>query len=811
VPDWCLTDLLPGLWVTALAVVTVALLGRFYDRIPAAALSVFTLVLAIAFGPVLFGGGLLLPLDSLRGRVPFRELAPTQPHGNPLQGDLIQLVAPAGAATRRAFADGRWPLWNEAAGAGMPLLADPQAQVFEPLVLAALPFGVPQAAGVSAALRVLVALLFTLLLLRRLGLGDGAALFGSLAWGLGGFLSLWLGWPLANSGAWLPAVLYGVVRVTDRGGRRDVLLLAVATFGLLSGGHPETILYSLLLAGALLAVRTAGGRGAGWGGRKKAAAALLLAAGLAAPALVPTFAYLPQTLRAARLSGPIPASPTPTGSVSTGPVSTSPVSTGAVSTGAGPAGAGGAGGWGHAARTARRLVPLVAPNAFGNDRYLHYWGGDNINEDASGFVGTGTLLLVLLGLITPWRREWGWGRRRREETLMLGVAALCLLVVAQAPGVVEVLDHLPGGRASGHHHRLLLPLGFSLVLLAAFELDRRVRGAGGAWAVGAVGIAAALLGGLLAWGYLSFPNPDDPARLAVLRIGWLHWQGRFLLGAALLLAAAGIAAGHRRLARPLPWVLAAAVAGELLLLHLPAHPPAPKRLAFPTPPALAYLIEHHRPGERITGVDFALLPNLAGVYGLEDARLYNPVAPALYLAAAAPVIAGWEGEMAIFTSPEHPFYERLGVRHVLAPPGARLPPPLVRVFEDPSGSVWERPRPRPRLSFVSSAETETSGAASLLSLGEVSPARLSALAECAGPERLLASLYQDGGWRLLVDGRRRTSPRVEGAFVGATVPSGRHRLTLLYRPRGFLAGSLLGALALALGGAWLLPPRSRGG
>ena len=121
----------------------------------------------------------------------------------------------------------------------MPLLADPQSQAFQPIALAALPLPWPRAAGVMATLRVLLALTFSFLWMRRQGLGEAPALAGALAFGLGGFLILWLGWPMANSAAWLPAVLYGLVRCRQEGGRRDFLLLSLATFALLLGGIPK--------------------------------------------------------------------------------------------------------------------------------------------------------------------------------------------------------------------------------------------------------------------------------------------------------------------------------------------------------------------------------------------------------------------------------------------------------------------------------------------------------------------------------------------------------------------------------------------
>ena len=156
-------DLLPGLWTGLLGAALAAALRRWFDPVPGRILAAFAAVLLALFGPVLFGGKVLLPLDNLRGEVPFRLLAPVEPHGNLLQGDLIQLVAPSQAAVRSAWAAGRWPLWNAQAGAGMPLLADPQAQALQPLVLLGYPLPLPRAAGVTAALRVLAALVFSFL------------------------------------------------------------------------------------------------------------------------------------------------------------------------------------------------------------------------------------------------------------------------------------------------------------------------------------------------------------------------------------------------------------------------------------------------------------------------------------------------------------------------------------------------------------------------------------------------------------------------------------------------------------------------
>ncbi len=722
--DWSLLDLLPGLWVGLLGASLAAALRRWFDPVPGRILLAFSIVLLLLFAPVLLGGKVLLPLDNLRGQVPFQRLTPAEPPGNFLQGDLIQLVTPSLAAVRAAWSAGRWPLWNAQVGAGMPLLADPQAQALQPLVLLGTPFSLPRAAGVTAALRVLTALIFCFLWLRRQGLTEAPAFAGSLAYGLGGFLLLWLGWPIANSAALLPLVLYAVARCDEPGGRRDAVLLAVGALALLLGGHPETILYAVALSLAFLLDKV---RRRPRGSRRallaRTGGALAIAGMIAAPALLPAIEYMPKTLRVARLAPEARrhvawgASPrNESNKVSQSPEGATP-----------------------SARLALRWLPIAAPNAYGNSRFIYYWGLSNTNEDASGFVGTATLLAALLAV--------GARRRFPQERLALGIAALCLVLLA------------PVGLSS----RLLLPLSLCLCYLAACTLERFRMGE---IRRRSVLIAALGLGLILVWGYLAHADPSDPRRLEVFRFGWLRWQLRFLVFATVLLL---VAASWRRRGRSLAvGVLAIAVGAELLLIHRPANPPMPRRLVLPLTGPIRFLQVNLGPRYRMAALGRAFPPNLPSLYGLTDARIYNPMAPQAYMEALAPITVAWWGELPVLGNPGHPLYPRLGVRYLLAAPGAALPPPLRRVYADPDGSIWEVPGALP----------------------------------------LSSSLYQDGGWRLLLDGRSHPA-RSEGAFLAAPLPAGRWRVDLLYRPRAFLWGCLLAAVGLTAGAAALRPRKDK--
>ena len=757
--DWSPVDLLPGLWVGLLGALLASALRRWFDPLPRRILAVFAVVLGVLLGPALFGGGLLLPFDGLRGAVPFQRLDPTDPPANLLQGDLLQLVTPSLGAVRTAWADGRWPLWNRRAGAGMPLLADPQAQALQPLVILGYPLPLFRAAGVTAALRVLVALVFGFLWMRRQGLGEAPALAGALAFGLGGFLLLWLGWPLANSAALLPLLLYAVARCDDVGTRRDFLLLAIATGALLLGGHPETIVYALATTLIFLLDRLRRRpRSLRFAFARRAAAAMAVAVLAAAPVLLPAAEYLPKTLRAARMRQPAAAPPIQSAA-------------------------------------AKSYLPFVIPNAFGNSRFGEAWGLENTNEEAGGFVGTAMLLAALLAL--P-----GLAGRTRfpQERLALAIVIAVLLLIAPV---------LPGGHALASR-RLLLPLSLSLAYLGACTLERFARGEVRRWVLLAVAVA---LGVVVAWGYLAHPDPTRPEHLAVFRLGWLRWQLRFLgLALVLLVGAASwprSAEGARR-SRSFARLFAISgvavlVAAELLLLHRPANPAMPRGVSLPENGPLEFIRQQigksppRGPGFRIAALGADLPPNVAALYGLTDARIYNPMAPRAYVERIAPILAGWRGESPELASPDHPLYARLGVRYLVAAPNAELPPPFARVFFSLEGSVWEQPGARPRL-FL-----EGNRVAGRVIIARFDDERIHAEVRVRRPQWLASILYQDGGWRVLRNGFPWPSEVDQGVFLGVPLLPGDARLDVLYRPAAFLWGCALTALGLALGVALLAP------
>jgi hypothetical protein len=757
--------LLPGLWVAFLALLLALALRRWYDPVPLRCWLAWSAALAVLFGAILFGGRTMLPLGYLGGIPPFTNLIQGEPPGNPLQSDLVLQIAPWLTRVREAYAAGSWPLWNPLSGAGEPLLANPQSQAFQPLVALALPFPVAAGFGVTAALRVLLAFVFTWLLLRRQGISELAALAGSLAYGLAGFLQLWLGWPIAGSAAFLPVLLYGITMVDQRGARRDSVLLALATASLLLVGHPETALHVSLLAAAFalsrLLARPAGGRLpllAAW------ALAAGVGAGLAAPMALPAAEYLPKSQRAWLLAGR----------------HEQLQAAGAVDTAEEAPAAG-------RDDPLARLLPNAAPNAFGNSRFGDYWGNRNINEDAAGFAGTAALLAALAA---AW--PLAAGRRFPQERLMLGTALVCLVILARPPGLISIFEAVPLLRQSqSFHGRVNLLLDLSVAYLAACTWER--------WLRGEVRLRkllppAAALALLIGWAYLAHPGPD-PAAYARLRYGSLVLQLAALTATVLLLARPGTALRASG--------LAAAVAAELIVFHAPSHPPVPADLYYPVTPPIAFLQQRLDPWYRVAGLGPMLRPNLASVYGLADPRSSNASKPLAVQEAIRRINRFPQRATEGLFAPEDPLYARLGVRFLMTPPRTFLGKPYRLTLRRESVWIYQNREALPLLYLSPDSQP------SALELGTLEPEWLRARARLPEGRLLASSVYQDGNWKLLIGGARRPTGVSGGPFVAARLPAGEADLDLLYRPGSFLAGLAAAALALAAGATlWVPPPQT---
>lgn len=191
--------------------------------------------------------------------------------------DLSSQYAPDFTVAEQGLRQGLWPLWNPLLNAGEPgLLAYP---VDLGLLLAA---GPRAPIGMGAAVHLLLALVGSTLLARRLGMGPWGALAASSAYGLGGLLLSSVNLlPLYEAAAWAPLVVLAFLGVVQAPTGRRSSLLAVVLALQMSTLALEVVAQTLLVALVIAGRRASARRSLGG-----LAAAGLVAGLLCAPALL---------------------------------------------------------------------------------------------------------------------------------------------------------------------------------------------------------------------------------------------------------------------------------------------------------------------------------------------------------------------------------------------------------------------------------------------------------------------------------------------------------------------------------------------
>jgi hypothetical protein len=230
--------------------------------------------------------GLVLSSDIKSSVWPWAPLFHGRHIQTPALSDPVWQFVPWLRLARRELLAGRLPLWNPHQDAGVPLLANAQSALGSPLIWPVLLLDADPGWNLSLLGRLLLAAGAAFAFLRDLGRTRLASALGAVAFALSGAFVAWLEHPQVLSAAAAPLVFLFARRAAREPGRRATAGLALATYLVVSGGHPETeLMVAVLTAGVLLAAR----RGARRWIRPAAGAAL--GVGLSAPFLLPFAEY----------------------------------------------------------------------------------------------------------------------------------------------------------------------------------------------------------------------------------------------------------------------------------------------------------------------------------------------------------------------------------------------------------------------------------------------------------------------------------------------------------------------------------------
>ncbi len=192
---------------------------------------------------------------------------------------------------------GHLPYWNPYSGAGAPLLANYQSALLYPFNWFGLFLPLAWSMSVTAVLHLFIAGWGMWAFTGQLGVPAVGRGMSALAFAFTGYLVARLGtYPTVFTAAWMPWMMWAVLKIMGDTRRQYIGWLAVFTALQLLAGHAQTTWYSMLLVGLFSAYWGVTHR-VRWQRMAVLALAVVLGAGVASAQLLPTAELLAQSQR----------------------------------------------------------------------------------------------------------------------------------------------------------------------------------------------------------------------------------------------------------------------------------------------------------------------------------------------------------------------------------------------------------------------------------------------------------------------------------------------------------------------------------
>jgi len=160
--------------------------------------------------------------------------------------DTATQIYPWRYIARESLRKGEIPLWNPYMLSGTPFQANGQSALFYPPHWVFHLFPMPIAWTFSLLLKIVLLGTFTYVFAQSIGCSPLASVCAGIVLIFSGFFWCWLPWETVDSALWLPLMCYAVLRIHRTG--RGLFLTGFSFAMPVIAGHPETALYVVALA-----------------------------------------------------------------------------------------------------------------------------------------------------------------------------------------------------------------------------------------------------------------------------------------------------------------------------------------------------------------------------------------------------------------------------------------------------------------------------------------------------------------------------------------------------------------------------------
>jgi hypothetical protein len=231
-------------------------------------------------------------------------------------------------------------------------------------------------------------------------------------------------------------------------------------------------------------------------------------------------------------------------------------------------------------------------------------------------------------------------------------------------------------------------------------------------------------------------------------------------------------------------LLVAAVIAEMWPLTIGWNSAFPLSTFYPRTPLIDAVLRHHRPGfDRVAGIGNVLFPNTNAMFGIEDARIHDPMEPASFVRFIGGEIT--HDYYKKWIDDATPMLDRLNVRWLLTEPNHELTDTARYVlrYAGADGRLYENLHVKPRF-FADGASVTIASAR-----GDAYTLDID-----AGKETLIQSSVGASRWWRVSDGHA----MADGPFLSFTVPAGHTIAQVRYVDNSFRIASLIALLTAAV-------------